>query len=404
MFNEIIKPILAIAVVSFSATVALLFSQPSEGLNTCGEPIQEWEKLTYLAPSAHDYRPYLNLLGFDNRGNIMVELAQTDGNNSASKFFKSEDHGQRWIQIDKLSSMTSTVNGPSIASPQRSAILYKKESGEYLRSIDGGKHWESPRMLVNGKPAIDFVTAKAGIKDFDGKVSVVWAGIHPKNPLVIFASFTYSNRNSRGTPSVTVPIEGLFVSRDGGDNWSLLTTEISASKNTLIPLYPVIGISSSNPKLMMGYSDFGLVRTTDSGNTWIPVGQRDVLESPAEIEGMSRAVNEFEKQTGRKSAAPNASMGWRRLFVSQIEFSPTNSMVIYLSTNKGLFYTNDGGESWFRLRVGERRLGEILSIAINPNEPSEILAGMSTSIYRSTDGGCHFSKMESIGSVSEAVR
>jgi len=73
--------------------------------------------------------------------------------------------------------------------------------------------------------------------------------------------------------------------------------------------------------------------------------------------------------------------------IFSIAIHPNRSEVIYLSSEKGLFKTTDGGNSWNPVEGG---LGTfpILSIAINPAVPSILYVGtFSDGVYRSTDAG-----------------
>jgi photosystem II stability/assembly factor-like uncharacterized protein len=73
--------------------------------------------------------------------------------------------------------------------------------------------------------------------------------------------------------------------------------------------------------------------------------------------------------------------------IYSIAIHPNRSEVIYLSSEKGLFKTTDGGNRWSPVEGG---LGTfpILSIAINPALPSILYVGtFSDGVYRSTDAG-----------------
>lgn len=73
--------------------------------------------------------------------------------------------------------------------------------------------------------------------------------------------------------------------------------------------------------------------------------------------------------------------------IHSIAVHPNRPDILYLSTDKGLYKTTDGGVKWNLLREG---LGtfQILSLAINPAIPSTLYAGtFSDGVYRSTDGG-----------------
>ncbi|NKE70098.1 WD40/YVTN/BNR-like repeat-containing protein [Candidatus Manganitrophus noduliformans] len=73
--------------------------------------------------------------------------------------------------------------------------------------------------------------------------------------------------------------------------------------------------------------------------------------------------------------------------IYSIAIHPTRPEVIYLSSEKGLYKTVDGGTLWNRIEGG---LGTfpVLSIAISPALPSILYVGtFSDGVYRSTDAG-----------------
>lgn len=73
--------------------------------------------------------------------------------------------------------------------------------------------------------------------------------------------------------------------------------------------------------------------------------------------------------------------------IFSIAIHPKRPEVIYLSSEKGLFKTTDGGNNWSPIEGG---LGTfpILSIAISPAIPSTLYVGtFSDGVYRSTDAG-----------------
>jgi hypothetical protein len=69
-----------------------------------------------------------------------------------------------------------------------------------------------------------------------------------------------------------------------------------------------------------------------------------------------------------------------------VALHPSRPDVLYLSSEKGLYKTTDGGANWSRIKgVGTF---SALSIAINPEIPSTVYVGtFLDGVYRSTDGG-----------------
>jgi hypothetical protein len=280
-----------------------------------------------------------------------------------------------------------------IASGVHPQVWYKLEDGIYKRSKGGGRSWETPKMIIDGVGFQAFARMTAGE---GAKLQVVWAGFNPKQPHVIYASFAVLPTKQRLVNAGGLStVKGLYVSHDRGDNWELFTSQVSASSSELTPAFPVLGISPSNPRLMFAFSDTGLLRTKDGGKTWSMVGEQEDLEALANIEGQKEALIELERR-GLRSAYSTASRSWRRLRVSQILFEPESERTVYLVTNKGLYRSVDGGETWCLLRVGSNRLGAIDSLAINPSNVQELFVGAEGGLFRSRDAGCTFTRVLSV--------
>ncbi len=133
---------------------------------------------------------------------------------------------------------------------------------------------------------------------------------------------------------------------------------------------------------LSGTAGGGVYRTTDAGESWEPI------------------TNEIS-----------------HLPISDIVFDPTNSQTIYVGTGDpnvpgtvwiggGVFKSTDGGENFEYIGLEECRI--ISKIVVNPNNPDQIFAGAmgvpfveseDRGLYRSNDGGQSWTK---IFSVSEA--
>ncbi len=135
---------------------------------------------------------------------------------------------------------------------------------------------------------------------------------------------------------------GLFVSTDGGESWkSVLSCTGFAWINPL----------NSNTVFV---TKCRFRKSTDGGKSWsdIPV---------------------FEKY-------PTA---WSKIV--QVAFSPGDADTVYAVTDRYIFKSENGGESW--TLVNEQGLSGIRSIAINPINTKEVFALTENGIFRSENGG-----------------
>ena len=181
----------------------------------------------------------------------------------------SEDEGANWALLsDKLG--TGVTQG-LVIDPTNPLAMYASKWGQGVyRSIDGGISW---------------VLGNSGLYD----TQLLDLKIHPQTTSILYAA----------TPS------GVFQSVDAGASWIALASPRRASE---------IAIDPSNPDQMFVTTEGnGIARSTDGGQTWIPLtdGLGDVTQ-----------------------------------FVS-VAVSPDGSGRVYAgSVNQGIFISNNNGETW----------------------------------------------------------
>ena len=61
----------------------------------------------------------------------------------------------------------------------------------------------------------------------------------------------------------------------------------------------------------------------------------------------------------------------------------------------GLWTSRDGGESWRRVMKGLWSESQVFSLTVHPREPRTVFAGANDGIYKSSDGGQSFERLES---------
>ncbi len=100
--------------------------------------------------------------------------------------------------------------------------------------------------------------------------------------------------------------------------------------------------------------------------------------------------------------------------VSDVAIDPTNTSVMYLATGDrdggdtysfGVLKSIDGGDNWFATGLTHSISAQVkvADVYINPNNTSVLLASTSTGIYRSTDAGTSWTRVQ-IGSFSNMVQ
>jgi len=248
----------------------------------------------------------------------------------------------------------------------------------FQRSKDAGGHWERPEFRFNARP----IELERGADDDRGsRIRFIFSAANPQQPTTIYGCF--ERVIIRDVVDHWTP--GLYISFDGGNNWSLLTELVQNKK--LEEACPV-GVSPSNPNIMIAHGQTSVIITRDGGRNWHAVGGWADLEKPAELEGYAANLSALHE----KGLSPSQQwpFDWTYLRVLDISFKPDNSDVAFLVTNKGIFRTLDGAHSWCLLNTGSRKLFDVRNIDIDPSHPDRVFVGTSFKLLVSDDLGCHF--------------
>ena len=178
---------------------------------------------------------------------------------------------------------------------------------------------------------------------------------------------------------------GVFKTTDGGITWAPITDKYFGGT------IGAIGVSESNPDIVyVGAGEYpirgnvshgdGVWRTSDGGKTWVSLGLADTRQ------------------------------------ISRVRVNPTNPDVIYVgalghvfgpNAERGVYKTTDGGKTWRKILYRNDSTG-ITDLVLDPNNPEIIYAafwqawrtpwqlvsgGAGSGIFKSTDGGEHWSEL-----------
>ena len=178
-----------------------------------------------------------------------------------------------------------------------------------------------------------------------GRVNII--EVHPTNPNIIYM----------GTPA-----GGLWKTINGGVNWLPLTDElpqIGVSGIAIDHTNPdVIYIATGDKDAGDTYS-IGVMKSTNGGATW--------------------------STTGLTFSGTGTRAG-------DLIMHPTNNLILLCATSNGLFRTIDGGTSWTVEQTGNFAQG---TIRFKPNNPAVVYATTYTAFYRSTNTGDTFTSITS---------
>jgi len=272
------------------------------------------------------------------------------------------------------------------------------EPGEVYKSTNGGLNW-----LLSSKDV-----------DFGSGVSAI--EVHPNNANIVFAGGN----------------KGLFLSTDGGLNWTntMPSTGLNVNEIYILP---------SDPNIILAATEKGLFRSTNAGASWTQLFTNrsyDIKPKPGTTQTLYLLKNnptlircEFFVSTDAGLTWTLQDAGWYtstdparidgggRLAVSTAD--PERVYAYLIGDSKpndygyiGLYRSNNSGASWIlpngpiggpytsahpNLAMGTPTWNYHqgfynCAIVANPNNANELLIG-GLNLYRSTDGATSFSSV-----------
>ncbi len=176
--------------------------------------------------------------------------------------------------------------------------------------------------------------------------------IDPKNSKTIFVSAWSVQDQSAGD---------IFRTHNGGKEWEPLPAMRGKSVRAM-------ALSPSDPKIVVAGALDGVYRSRDGGNHW-----------------------EHISDAGVKN-------------IESIAVDPKDPNVIYAGTWHLAWKTSDGGASWQHINKGMIDDSDVFSIIVSSANPSEVFASACSGIYKSTSAGDQFQKIQGIPFTARRTR
>ena len=236
--------------------------------------------------------------------------------------------------------------------PDDSSVVYTSNA-EMWKSTDSGTTWNR-----SGGPIVawSIVISRAATASNPDAGRIVYAATQERGILwsTDDATWTAGNGLSGRVASVAAHPDGetvfagaeeaIYISRDRGRNWEVLSTDVGLGKTTGLI------IDSTNPQVMYAAKQGqGVYRSVDGGLSW---------------------------QLG------NSGLTSRTTF--DLDLHPQNPSVLYVTTTDGVFQSVDAGVNWARLETPARTT----ELDIDPTNPDRMIVTTAESgILRSLDGG-----------------
>jgi photosystem II stability/assembly factor-like uncharacterized protein len=186
-----------------------------------------------------------------------------------------------------------------------------------------------------------------------------------------------------------LPADGVYVSHDGGENWSPANDALSATANV-----SDIAVHPSNPQIVyVATGDTGLLKSSDGGASWAAMG----LEVSASVDALSVAVNPHNPNVvcaglwgSGLYRSDDSGATWQLSMdglppeaqVTAIEFDPQNAQTVYAADQaSGVYRSTDGGRTWYPINSG-LRTRTVIRLAISSDGLHLYAATEGEGVYR----------------------
>ncbi len=176
--------------------------------------------------------------------------------------------------------------------------------------------------------------------------------IDPRNSKTIFVSAWSVQDQSAGD---------IFRTRNGGKDWEVLPAMHGKSVRAM-------AVSASDTKVVVAGALDGVYRSRDGGNHW-----------------------EHISDAGIKN-------------IESIAVDPKDPNVVYAGTWHLAWKTSDGGANWQHMNKGMIDDSDVFSIIVSSANPSEVFASACSGIYKSTTAGDQFQKIQGIPFTARRTR
>ncbi len=218
---------------------------------------------------------------------------------TGNRVARSADCARTWSNTYLDARNDTRITGVVVDFFNNANVLASTSSGDFLKSTDQGASWSN-------------------VKRFDNEIT----------------QFMMSSADSRVIYVVTKS-KGLWRTTDGGANWTDLTPKLGNFAGALDNM--ILVEDRATPNALLLASNYGLVRSTDGGDSWKAV---PLLTPPGST------------------------------IVSALAVNPKSSNEIYYSTSNTLYRTIDGGAKWITARLPTSRTAT--ELVVDPNDPNTV--------------------------------
>jgi photosystem II stability/assembly factor-like uncharacterized protein len=265
-----------------------------------------------------------------------------NSHNSGKGIYKSLDAGKTWKYIGLEATKTihriviNPLNSNQIYVAAMGSVWGPNEDRGVFKSNDGGQTWQ--KVLYNNSTT--------------GCAELI---LDINNPNKIIANM-YDFQRKPYTYRSGGNGSGLYVSNDGGNNWTKLSSKNGLPEGNLGRIG--IAISSSNPDRIYAIiesKNTAFYRSNDGGNNWFKTSQ-------------------------------NPNIGNRPFYYSEIYVDPKNENRVF-SIWSQISKSEDGGKNWEILADWGHIHPDHHAFFVHPDDPNFMINGNDGGLNISYDGG-----------------
>jgi photosystem II stability/assembly factor-like uncharacterized protein len=273
-----------------------------------------------------------------------------------ARLFRSRDGGATWSTLsfpgELRSSLHAMLIDPAVQNVYWVAVSSEMpELAGVYRSADAGATWERVRGLQQKQ---------------------VWALAFWKANATIMAAGTE---------------DGVFLTRDGGQSWTLLAASGTAGPHPVVSL----AFDPGDSNILYAGTPHLAWKTVDGGTRWLPIHKG--MEEDSDIfaldvdarrrarlfAGACSGIYRSADGGGTWSSLERSLGGPIRTYV--VARAPDRPDKVYAATSVGLIVSRDNGASWYRLTVESAR-----GMAFDPADARRIFVATDQGVVRIEDG------------------
>lgn len=288
--------------------------------------------------------------------------------------YKTTNGGENWEEIgldstERISRIVIHPDNPDIVYAAAQGHLWNpNDERGVFRSKDGGKSWEK----------VLYIDENTGCSDIT---------INPDNPDILFAGM-WEHRRSPYFFNSGGPGSGLYMSKDGGDNWEKMEKGLPESEMGRI----AVAVSPVNTDMIYAVieadnDEGGLFRSDDNGSNWERVNKTQaVTERPFyfhQIYPDPVDTMRVYKPGFNLNVSDNGGKNMRIAYVGggnvhvdhhALWISEKDNNLLYLGTDGGVYKSIDKGKTWLMFR--NLPVSQFYRVSVDMEKPYNVYGGL----------------------------